>query len=104
VHTSVPLSINAPALLEGEYHSYAWLRTAGYVTMGVGVLLGSFLVFSSVSDCGSTDGSCLQKEANVFIGAGVMLAGLTGGLLMTQKDDEASVKVRPLPKSHPEPP
>jgi hypothetical protein len=104
VRVSIPLSIDTPALLEGEYHSYAWMRVTGYVTMGAGVLLGSLLVFSSVDDCGSTDGSCLQKEANVFIGAGVMLAGLTGGLLMTQKSDEVSVAVRPLPKNLPEPP
>jgi hypothetical protein len=103
VRTSELLSINEPVELDGEYHSNTLLRTLGYVAMGVGIVGGSLLVASSVSDCGSTDGTCLQKSANVFIGAGVMLAGLTGGLLLTQVKDQAEVSKKPASPSLGEP-
>ncbi len=103
VRTLTPLTLDAPSLVEGEYRSYTWMRVAGYVTLGASVVLGSLFVLSSVDDCGTTDGTCLQREANVFIGVGVMLVGLTGGLLMTQKDDEARVVTRGAPPGLAEP-
>lgn len=95
VRTPELLSIDEPVELEGQYHSNTLVRTLGYVAMGVGVVGGSLLIASSLSDCGSTDGTCLQRSANVFIGAGVMLAGLTGGLILTQVKDKAEVSAKP---------
>lgn len=89
------LSVSAPAEVDGEYHSRWLLRSLGWATMGAGVVAGTLLITSSVGDCGSRDGTCLQKQGNVFLGAGAILVGLTGGLLLTQMDDRATASVKP---------
>jgi hypothetical protein len=85
---------DGPALVTGEYHSYGWVRVLGWATMGLGIVSGSALVLYAFDRCAG-DGLCLQNTPSAWFGAGAFFAGVTGGLLLTLKEDEVSFSVTP---------
>lgn len=83
-----------PSVVTGEYHSYGWVRAVGWATMALGIAAGSALVLYAFDHCAG-DGLCLQNTPSAWFGAGAFFAGVTGGLLLTLKDDEVSFDVAP---------
>ncbi len=90
------LDVREPTAVDGLYQSYQWVRTVGWITMGASVVGGSILVISAANGCGIEDGTCIHDDARVWLGMGVIVAGVTGGLFLTLKDDEAQFSLGPL--------
>lgn len=86
------LAVSEGTALHGTYHSYAGLRTAGWLTLVGSLGVGTTMAFLSLHRCGIDEPDCQSLNMPLFI-SGIALAGVgaLAGVFMAGKKDEAVV-------------
>jgi hypothetical protein len=97
-----PITISGPVTVRGEYVSYKWMRSTGWVVLVGGTIAGFAVAATSFNDNHSSEhysdpgGQGLAIAAKALLAAPILLASVGIGLPMILKSDEVKITVSPL--------
>jgi hypothetical protein len=92
VPANVGVRVTSPTSVQASYESRSDFRLAGWLVVAGSVVVGTALSYLSVRDCPPEDRNCsLPRVPLLATGLGIGTVGTIVGLLMTGKDDDATI-------------
>jgi hypothetical protein len=93
VAASTGVRVFSPVTIRAHYESRSGFRMAGWLVAVGSAVTGTVLTLLSVRDCPADDRNCSIPRIPLFAtGMGIGLVGTITGLIMTGKDDEATIQ------------
>jgi hypothetical protein len=95
VAADTAVRVVAPTTVRGHYESRSDFRLAGWLVAGGSIVAGAVLGYLSIRDCDPGDRDCSVPRVPLLVG-GLALGGVGTivGLLMSGKDDDATVQAQ----------